>query len=299
MTEADAPEGGTHPKPANNAIGAGLTFGMWSYLAILAVAFIYALCVVWPPQPWPLNPDDQARAQRDVAVADATRKEAEAKDAKSRVLAAKDADKEKAEKDAAEKEAAAKAASEKAASFLNPSTPSALATDIAKVCDTPGAAKTMYPPVVCFLGHPSQPSLDVRLILLVLCAGALGSFIHAGTSFVDYIGNRAFVRSWLWWYLLRPFIGAVLALLIYFVIRGGFVTGTGLPAEAASAASFINPFGIAALAGLSGLFSKQATDKLNEVFSTLFRAAPGEGDTKRADKLQSGVSAAKLGALEP
>jgi hypothetical protein len=85
--------------------------------------------------------------------------------------------------------------------------------------------------------------------------------------------------------VLRPFIGAALALLIYFVIRGGFITGTALPQESASAASFINPFGIAALAGLAGLFAKQATDKLDEVFSTLFRPAQGQGDAKRKDKL--------------
>ena len=36
------------------------------------------------------------------------------------------------------------------------------------------------------------------------------------------------------------------------------------------------------MAGLVGLFSKQATDKLNEVFSTLVKSG---GDDKRKDKL--------------
>jgi hypothetical protein len=142
-----------------------------------------------------------------------------------------------------------------------------------------------YPPPVSVFGISFAPSLDVRLMLIVLFTGALGSFIHAGTSFVDYVGNKRFVSSWTGWYLLRPFIGSSLALLIYFVVRGGFITGTGLPDKAADAATFINPFGIAALAGLAGLFTKQATDKLNEVFTTLFRPAAGEGDSKRADKL--------------
>ena len=35
---------------------------------------------------------------------------------------------------------------------------------------------------------------------------------HAAASFVDYLGNRAFVSSWVWWYLLRSFIGMLLAL---------------------------------------------------------------------------------------
>jgi hypothetical protein len=53
----------------------------------------------------------------------------------------------------------------------------------------------------------------------------------------------------------------------------------------------INPYGIAALSGLVGMFSKQATDKLGEVFATLFRAAPGRGDAKRQHPLTSATIA--------
>jgi hypothetical protein len=98
---------------------------------------------------------------------------------------------------------------------------------------------------------------------------------------VDYLGNGTLVASWVWWYLLRPFIGMVLALLFYFVFRGGFIT-VGVQNDAAS---LLNPFGIAALAALVGMFSKTATDKLQEVFTTLFRPAPGAGDATRRDKL--------------
>ena len=57
-------------------------------------------------------------------------------------------------------------------------------------------------------------TLDERLILLVIVAGGLGSFVHASTSFADYVGNDRFDRTWTWWYLLRPFIGMSLALLL-------------------------------------------------------------------------------------
>lgn len=122
------------------------------------------------------------------------------------------------------------------------------------------------------------PSLDMRLIMLVMVAGGLGSFIHTATSFGDYVGNESLSRNWIWWYILRPFIGMVLAVIFYLVIRGGFLS-------AGTEAGNINPFGIAALAGLVGMFSKQAADKLNEVFNTLFRAKQGEGDDKRKDSL--------------
>jgi hypothetical protein len=125
-------------------------------------------------------------------------------------------------------------------------------------------------------------TLDVRLILLVMVAGGLGSFIHTATSFGDYVGNDKLSRTWFWWYILRPFIGMALALIFYLVIRGGFLS-------VGTEAGKINPYGITALAGLVGMFSKQATDKLDEVFNTLFRTASGEGDSKRKDNLTNPV----------
>lgn len=119
-------------------------------------------------------------------------------------------------------------------------------------------------------------SLDERLFFLVIVAGALGSYIHAATSFADYVGNRKLARSWIWWYVLRPFVGIALALIFYFVVRAGFLTG---------GAGDVSPYGVATLGALAGMFSKQATDKLEEVFSTIFRPAPGKGDAKRGDKL--------------
>ena len=133
---------------------------------------------------------------------------------------------------------------------------------------------------------PCLPTtFDERLLLLVIVAGMLGAFVHGATSLADYIGNNAYNRNWTWFYLLRPAIGMALALVFYFAVRGGFLSTTG-------GAKDINPYGIAALAAMVGMFSKQATDKLSEVFGTLFRSAPGQGDAKREDKLQGTTGAA-------
>ena len=118
---------------------------------------------------------------------------------------------------------------------------------------------------------------EVRLILIVILAGALGSYVHSATSFIDYVGNREFVRSWAWWYILRPFIGISLALVFYFVIRAGFFS----PSAEVGATS---PYGFAAIAGLVGMFSKQATDKLSELFDTLFKTTEPE---RRGDSLET------------
>jgi hypothetical protein len=128
------------------------------------------------------------------------------------------------------------------------------------------------------------------LLLLVIIVGALGSLIQAATSFGDFVGNRRFYSSWGVWYLLRLVVGVLLALLFYFAVRGGFFSGN-------AQTSSVNPYGIAAIAGLAGLFSKQATDKLREVFETLFRVSGSTGDAQRRDDLANPKPA--VTSLEP
>ncbi len=119
---------------------------------------------------------------------------------------------------------------------------------------------------------------DARVILIVLLAGVIGSSIHVMTSFSTYIGNRSEKESWLWWYYLRPFIGMALAFVFYCVLRGGFLAS-------GSNVENMNLYGIVAVASLVGIFSKQATDKLREIFDNLFRTESGKGDDVRLDKL--------------
>jgi uncharacterized membrane protein len=125
---------------------------------------------------------------------------------------------------------------------------------------------------------------DKDLFLLVILAGALGSAAHGATSFASYIGNSKFNPAWAWWYVLRPFIGIVIAVIIYFVLRAGFLTMGGEENK-------ISPYGVVAFAALAGMFSKNATDKLSELFDTLFKTKSGGGDDKRADKLGDSILA--------
>jgi len=123
--------------------------------------------------------------------------------------------------------------------------------------------------------RPLLIGMETRFLLLVAVAGGLGSYIHLATSFADYLGNRQFMKSWGWWYILRPFIGMALAMIVYFAARAGLIGGT-------SGAETLSPYGMAALAGLAGIFSKQATDKLREVFENLFKTdKPPRADALR------------------
>ena len=119
-------------------------------------------------------------------------------------------------------------------------------------------------------------SREVDLLWLVIVAGALGAFVYSARSFVDFVGNRMIRVSWSAWYLLYPLIGAALALIFYLVIRGGFLTS-------ASKGSDINVYGLVAISGMVGMFSKQATNKLDELFSTMFKS--DKDDKALKDKL--------------
>jgi Putative Ig domain len=116
-------------------------------------------------------------------------------------------------------------------------------------------------------GGKKEITLELRLILLVLFAGALSASVSGLKSFVDYTGDKKFDPSWYWFYYAEPFLGSGLAFIFYLVIRAGFLAGTSADVKA------INPFGFVAVAALVGMFSDAAFRKLNEVFDTLFKVA--------------------------
>ena len=112
-------------------------------------------------------------------------------------------------------------------------------------------------------GQTTGASWDRRLLVLALWFGALGSMLHAGASFVRFAGNRQLISSWVPWYLVRPTLGAGLAVIFYVVVRAGLVTAGGAPAD-------VSHFSVSAFAAMVGLFTENATKKLAELFETLF-----------------------------
>jgi hypothetical protein len=112
--------------------------------------------------------------------------------------------------------------------------------------------------LICLLGP------ETRLILLVALVGALGACIHMVTSFTFFAGKSELGASWLWWYILRPFIGAALGTVLYLVVRGVLFSS-------ATDAKAISLYGILAFSGLAGMFSKQAIEWLRKVFDQMFQ----------------------------
>ena len=116
----------------------------------------------------------------------------------------------------------------------------------------------------------------------VLCSAA-GAAIHAITSFVTFAGNRELVQSWIWWLYMRVPIGVLLGILVYFALRSGSLIGL----ETDKTLSVKSFYFIGIVTALSGLFSKQVTDKLSDVVENLIVPAKRPG---RIDALKEKVA---------
>jgi len=106
-----------------------------------------------------------------------------------------------------------------------------------------------------------------------VCGGVLGASLHGIASLSSHIAKRDFDSSWTMWYLTNPAVGAALAAVFLVVLQAGLGTQ-------GSATAPINPYGVAAIATLSGLFSRHALEKLKEIFDVAFargRSVAGKG----------------------
>lgn len=121
-------------------------------------------------------------------------------------------------------------------------------------------------------------SNEVRLAGIAALAGGLGALVQSAGSFITYAGARKLYTSWGWWYVMRPVIGAGLALIFYLAFRGGLLLLS--TSSDALKAENVNAFGVGAISGLVGMFSKEATDKLKEIAEALFKKQ------ERADPVQ-------------
>ena len=145
---------------------------------------------------------------------------------------------------------------------------------------SPTATPSATPGKVSAFGREFEVWDEVRLLWIVILAGALGSLIHAMRSVYWYVGNRNLVRSWLAKYFVMPFTGSALAVMFYFVIRGGFFSPQ-------SDFSQTSPFGFAALSAMVGLFSEQAVLKLKQVAETILSKPESGADRTPAKKTES------------
>ena len=106
---------------------------------------------------------------------------------------------------------------------------------------------------------------EMQLILIVAIMGALGGFAYSVNLFAYYIGVKKFDTSYSCWYVLRPLIGSILAIIFYFAFRGAFFS-----VSFSGDTQNLSTFGMATVGGIAGIFSKETMEKLRELFYHLF-----------------------------
>jgi hypothetical protein len=129
----------------------------------------------------------------------------------------------------------------------------------------PSPATGSAPPTANFSYFGWQVSLtrDQQFFVVVGLAGVVGAMFHVLRSLSTYIGEQYLFRSWIRYYLRLPFVGGILATIVYVALRAGLLAGAG-------SSSQLDPYGMAAIGALVGLFSAQAAEKVKAMFETLF-----------------------------
>lgn len=130
------------------------------------------------------------------------------------------------------------------------------------------------PAHVSYLWWSGTVTKPMVFILVSLIGGGLGGALHALASLTAHVANRDFAASWTMWYLTNPIVGASLATIFLFVLQAG------LGGQAAPTTGGL--YGIAAVATLSGLFSRNALNKLRDIFDVAF-ASKAAVDTAPSD----------------
>lgn len=126
---------------------------------------------------------------------------------------------------------------------------------------------------------------EQRIIFLVCLAGALGGGVYMGISFAYHTAIDDLEKQYWYWYLSRPFVGASLAVIVYFLLRGGLFSSSASNND-------INLYTVIAIACLVGMFSKQAIAKLTTIANQLFEKGnyPEKDEKEDEGKENEGIT---------
>ena len=118
--------------------------------------------------------------------------------------------------------------------------------------------------------YPDSPLC--RLIAYAVIGGGLGGIVNGFRSIVNWHSSKkAFGWRFVWKYVTLPWLGAILAAMVYAVINGGIgVLGGSIASGDESANQALTAFGIGALAGYGSYkVCKWLDDIVNRMFSTV------------------------------
>jgi len=119
--------------------------------------------------------------------------------------------------------------------------------------------------------YATNESIQLVEAFIAMTAAAVGSSVTTILGYLKHASeNKDFKVEYIPWYIARPAMGMLLGLIFYFVVKGGLLVLLE-PQSKVDTIEELNPWGVAGLGALVGMFSKQAIEKLREVFNTMFK----------------------------
>ena len=124
-----------------------------------------------------------------------------------------------------------------------------------------------------------------NLFIVFMAFGVLGACAKCLASLARYLGVQRFKASWTGYYFFHPLIGGLLALAFYLVFKSGINSALLTPSTPNTPTLTLDMFGYCALAMLVGMFSDEATVKLEKVAGALLTSNTSKDDDEDADEI--------------
>jgi len=132
--------------------------------------------------------------------------------------------------------------------------------------------------------EPTEINVNTHMMLIVILGGALGAKLHGLAALSKHLqkNREKITENHILWYLMRPFSGAVMALVFYFAIKGGALTTTGV--------DMLNPYGLVTMGIVVGLAEEKALTRIRTLIDAMFGQ---EGKKEEKEKAEAELIKAK------
>jgi Na+-driven multidrug efflux pump len=126
---------------------------------------------------------------------------------------------------------------------------------------------------------PARVGPELLLAVTTVLAGFIGACVYSLYAIILHLSppKKDFDKNWTGWYVLRPIVGAGLALIVYVLIRGGLLS-------VGSNVSNLNFLGFTGFSFIVGLFTEPTMHKLNDLADTMFGVTDEKTSGQEAKK---------------
>ena len=112
-----------------------------------------------------------------------------------------------------------------------------------------------------------EKSADFTNAAATMFGAGIGSAVATMLAYLEHASEKKdFEVAYAPWYIARPLMGMLLGLIFYFLLQDGLLAVVVHESSSAN----LSEVGLAGVGALVGLFSKEAIEKLRELFNTLF-----------------------------